>query len=1119
MNEDRKKRGASNSKLLTAVAICALFLGGAQASATTALTAAPVVTEQMQATSVKVTVVDSQGEPIIGANVIEKGTTNGGITDIDGVFNLNVNPGATLVVSFVGYTTQEVKATPNLRVVLKEDTEMLDEVVVVGYGSQKKVNLTGAVASVDVNKTLDSRPITDIGRALQGTVPGLTVTTNSGEIGGAPTIKIRGNIGSPNGNGNPLILVDNVEVTDITMVNPDDIESISVLKDAASASIYGARGAFGVMLITTKSKTAHDRLSVKYTNNFSWRTPTKTPEQLPGWQQADINLQGEINRTKGSAAFYNVVGNMRVDATHVANMKAYWEKYGYGTQFGREMVEGRDFEFRDGGMFFMRTWDWYDEYIKDWSPQQNHNLSINGGNGKTNYNIALSYLNQEGMMKINSDNYQRYNANASLNSKLNKYISVRTGLMFTRSDYDSPFSYNSALYDAMYYLYRWQPMMPYGTFEGKEFRNALTELKTAPQQNKEREFMRITGGVTITPIKDLTLDVDVAYSTTENRFKKYGTPNSTAAYNIFSAIPSVEALRNSYTVGYMGSGYDYVYQETGRTENLTANIVGTYAKRWGDHDFKAMAGTNMEKNEYKYYWAQRKNLLDPMKPELNLATGDQTTSSEHTWWSVAGFFGRLNYTYKDRYMLEVNGRYDGSSRFPTGQRFGFFPSMSAGYRVSEEAFMQALKPYLSTLKIRGSWGMIGNQDVGTDRFISTLESNTDSWIIDGKKVLSTSKPTIVSSELSWEKVTTFDIGVDSRFFNDALGVTFDWYSRKTSDILTKANLPGALGAAAPYENMGAITTKGWELAVDYRTTFKNGLHFGVTASVSDSQTEVTKWTYNTKIPTYGSTGWWDTTAYKEGMILGDIWGLQFDRFLTAADFNADGSLKEGIPDQTKVFPAGYEFAPGDVLYKDLDNDGEIIKGVNTEKSKDDKVGPGDMSVIGNALPRLQFGLNLDAAWKGFDVSMFFQGVAKRNLWAAGNQVLPGFTSGEPYYVGAEDYWTEENPDAFYPRPMTYGQSMSGNYNINDRYLLNMAYLRLKTLTVGYSLPKSLLNKFYVQGLRVYFTGENLFTIDGVKPAIDPEIGIRTAGGRSDSRNFGRSYPYQKSISFGIQLSL
>lgn len=1113
MKEDRRQRGFSNRKLLAAVAITALFLSGSAptAAARTASERSNEAMEQMQAQTVMVTVVDANGEPIIGANVIEKGTTNGGITDLDGKIKLEVKPNAIIQVSFVGYTTQEVKAAPNLRVTLKDDTELLDEVVVVGYGSQKKVNLTGAVASVDVNKTIDSRPITDIGRALQGSVPGLTVTTNSGEIGGAPTIKIRGSIGSPNGDANPLILVDNVEVTDISMVNPDDIESISVLKDAASASIYGARGAFGVLLITTKSKTKHERLSIKYTNNFAWRTPTKTPEQLPGWQQADINLQGVMNESKGATAFYNVVGNIRVDATAVQKMKEYWDAYGYGDQFGPDMELGRDFEFRDGGMFFYRTWDWYDMYIKNWSPQQTHNISINGGNGKTNYNIALGYLGQDGMMEINSDSYKRYNANISLNSDLSKYVSIRTGVMFTRSDYDKPFNYNSDLYDQLYYLYRWQPMMPYGTFEGKPFRNALTEQSTAPMTNKEREYVRLTGGVTIKPIKDLSIDVDFVYSTINDRYKKYGTPSKTAGYDIFTARPTVDDLRGAYK-NYISSSYDYVYQENGRTENLTTNIVATYSKRWGDHDFKVMGGSNLEKSEYEYYWAQRKGLLDPEKPELNMATGDQTTSSSHTWWSVAGFFGRINYAYKDRYMIEVNGRYDGSSRFPSGDRFAFFPSFSAGYRISEEAFMAPLKPYLSTLKLRGSWGMIGNQDVGTDRFVSTLITAQDSWIIDGQKVQSTQMPTLVSSTLSWEKVSTLDLGIDARFFDDALGVTFDWYNRKTSDILTTANLPWTLGATAPYQNMGEIQTKGWELAVDYRHTFKNGFHFGVMASLSDDRTEVTKWTNNTQLPSYGATGWWSTSAYKEGMVLGDIWGLQFDRFLTENDFNADGSLKAGIPDQTQVFPGNYQFAPGDVLYKDLDGNGKIEKGTQTTV-------PGDMSIIGNALPRLQFGLNLDAAWKGFDVSMFFQGVGKRDLWAAGNQVLPGFTTGEPYYVGAEDYWTPENQDAYYPRPMVYNQAQTGNYNVNDRYLLNMAYMRLKTLTVGYTLPKTWLSKFKVQNLRIYFTGENLFTVDGLKPAIDPEIGIRTVGSSSDARNFGRSYPYQKTVSFGIQLSL
>ena len=1079
----------------------------------TAYAAASTAGSYSQDSKVKVsgTVLDAKGQPAVGASVVEVGTTNGTMADVDGKFLLTVNEGAQLEFSSIGFVTKTLAATPQMKVILEEDAEFLEEVVVVGYGKQKKADLTGAVASVDVAKAVDSRPITDIGRALQGMVPGLTVTTNSGEIGGAPSIKIRGAVSSPNGDGNPLILVDNVEIDDISLVNPDDIESISVLKDAASSSIYGARAAFGVVLITTKARVKADKVTVKYSGNVSLRTPTKTPTQLPGWQQGQINLIGAKNAAAdpNSVSYYNIVGNMRVDQTSIDKMKAYWEAYGYGDQFGSEMVEGRDFEFRDGGMFFIRTWDWYNMYIRKWTPQQNHSVSVNGGNGKTNYNIAIGYLNQEGQMKINSDKFNRFNANVSVNSQITKWLSVRAGFMFTKGEYSKPMTYNSDLYDPMYYLYRWQAMYPYGTYNGQEFRSGITETKYAPRTTTETEYLRANGGVTIKPIKDLSVDLDVSY-TSKNRFsKKYGDIKGVSAINVFTAMNSSAAFVANQ---YISSSYDYVQETSARTQGIVFNAVATYDKQWGDHGFKAMAGANIEKSEYRYALAKRMNLLDASKPELNLATGTQTTDASHTWWSVAGFFGRINYNYKEKYLLELNGRYDGSSRFPSGHKFGFFPSASAGWRVSEEPWMENLKPVVSSLKLRASYGMVGNQDVGTDRFVSTLSTSTSTWIINGEKVQAASSPTIVSDALTWEKVTTLDFGVDFRTLNGDLGATFDWYRRTTSDILTAATVPSTLGATAPYENTGAIQTDGWELAIDYHHQFDNGLYLGATATLADSKTKVTKWTYNTAIPTYSSgSGWYSTTYYKEGMVLGDIWGLQFDRFLTSDDFNADGTLKDNIPDMTTIYKSGHRFAPGDVLYKDLNGDGKIAKQSGTDVE-------GDYSVIGNCFPRFQYGLNIDLAWKGFDFTVFFQGVGKKNIWGAGNQVLPGFTSGEPYYTGAEDYWTEDNQDAFYPRPYVYGQSTSGNYAINDRYMLNMAYLRVKTLTFGYTLPTTFTQKAKIQKVRVYFTGENLFTFDKVRAAIDPETGVRTVSGSADQRNFGRSYPYATSLSFGVQLT-
>ena len=1061
-------------------------------------------------------VVDTTGEPMPGVNVLVKGTTLGAITDIDGNFSIDLDQGqkATLQISFVGFTTREIAATSGraMRVVLSEDSQLMDEIVVVGYGTQKKENLTGAVSSVDMKKTVDSRPIADIGRALQGAVPGLTVSTRSGEIGSAPTIKIRGGVGSPNGDSNPLILVDNVEVTDLTLINPDDIESISVLKDAASSSIYGARAAFGVVLITTKAKQQQNRQSISYSNNFAWRKPTRVPEQLPGWQQGQINLEG-VQNANPLATSYAVVANITVDQHAIDGMKAWADKYGNGKGLGLEMEYGRDFEYSADGknLYFYRTWDWYDMYVRDWMPQQSHNFSMSGGNGKTSYSLTLGYLNQEGIMTVNPDEFERYNANLSLVNDVNKYLSVRANVLYSKTNYDKPFMFAADLYDNLYYLYRWQPMYPYGTYEGKPFRSALTEQQQAPMTRRERDYSRLSGGFTLKPIEGLSIDFDLVYSSTNHRFKKYG--GKVDAYNIFTAFSNVNALANSFG-NYITAAYDYVQEDRGYTEMLSNNIVATYTKRYKDHDFKVMAGSNLEKSEYRYVESKRTGLYNTGQPELNLSYGVQTVTSAHTHWAVAGFFGRLNYSYKDRYLLEINGRYDGSSRFPSGDRFAFFPSVSAGYRLSEEAFMRPLAPVLSSLKLRGSYGSIGNQDIGLDRFISVLTPTSNyAWIINGERPPAMGTPTVVSSSLTWETVKTVDVGLDARFWDNKIGVSFDWYKRTTSDILTQPITAATLGAAAPYVNTGEIETPGWELSADFRHRFENSLEITVGAQLSDYQTKVTKWSENTTIPAYGGngTGWFSTTYYKKGMVLGDIWGLQVDRLLQESDFNSDGTLVTGIPNQAQVFPSGYKLSPGDVLYKDLDGDGSVTRGVSTEDPK-------DVAIIGNMMPRYEFGLNLGAEYKGFDFNMFFQGVAKRNIWAMGNQVLPGYTAGEPYYKGAEDYWRPDNTNAFYPRPMNYSQSATGNYQVNDRYLLDMAYVRCKTLTLGYTLPKEWIDKVLIKNCRVYFTAENLFEFDNVKPDIDPEIDVRYVGTAADSRNFGRSYPYQRSLSVGLQVS-
>lgn len=1064
----------------------------------------------------------STNEPLPGVSVVEKGTSTGTVTGADGRFNLSVNSGAVLQFSFIGMQTQEVAVGNSSTITIQLETVVseVDEVVVVGYGTQRKANLTGAVSTVDVGKTLDSRPLTDVGRGLQGAVAGLSITTTTGEIGTSPSIKIRGSIGSSNGTSDPLILVDNVVIPDLTLVNPDDIESISVLKDAASTAIYGARAAFGVILITTKNGKKTDKMTVSYSNNFAMRTPTYVPDQLPGWQQAQINLEA-LNRFSPTTE-YGMLGTIYLSEASIEKMKE-WEGL-YGDQkLSDEMEYGRDFEIINNKQYYYRTWDWYDKFYNDWMPQQNQNLSISGGNGKTSYNIGFGYLGQEGMSKDNTDTYDRYNSSLSLNSEINEWLTVRSNFMYTKAIRETPFVYNSTsqgLYDYLYYLWRWQPVYPYGTYNGQPFRGAITELQQAHMNNKTQNYLRMGAGVTLNLAKGLTVDADFTYASTNDYERSSGGP--VQALNFWS-VTSLDALENSYT-NYIDSKLDFVQNIDSRRDYYVTNAYATYEKKISGHAFKAMGGTNIESSEYSSLTAKRMGLYDADFPEQNLAYGDQTTNSAHSHWSVAGFFGRINYAFKDRYLLELNGRYDGSSSFPSNSQWGFFPSISGGYRVSEEAFMKKLQPYLSSFKLRASYGSVGNQDVGANAFISTITINPSyNWLISKGYSTSAGTPSAVASSLTWETVTTLDFGFDSRFFNDKLGITFDWYKRNTKDILgTGETLPSTFGGTAPKQNFGELETPGWELSVDYNHQFSNGLRLNVVGQITDYKTKVKKWnsTANT-IPSYNN--WTSSTYFYEGMVLGDIWGYKVDRLFQEDDFTLEGTkyvLREGIPNQTILESGTFFFEPGDVKYKNLDDDDtEINYGDNTADNHGDKV------IIGNTLPRYQYSLRLGAAWKNIDFDVYFQGVGKRSLWVGGNLALPGYTSGEPWFEGQEDYWTPENTDAFYPQPTVYGQAMKWNYQVNDRYLMNMAYLRCKTMTLGYTLPKNLLTKVYLSNLRVYVTGENLFEFTNKKVSIDPETDITigknftTGKDASDSRNYGRSYPYQRVLSVGIQLSL
>lgn len=1084
---------------------------------------------ELQQTTRKITgtVTDSNGEPVVGVSVVIKGTSNGTMTDVNGNYALSLSgTHSVLQFSSIGYKTKDVTIGNDSRinVILELDNLQMQEVIVVGYGTQKKANLTGAVSTVDVEKTLESRPVTDVGRALQGTTPGLIVTTTSGSIGGSPSIKIRATVGTiGGGSGNPLIMIDNVEVPDLSYVNPDDIESISVLKDASTTAIYGARAAFGAILITTKKGTNDGRTRISYSNNFSWSTPTDIPEH----SRADLNLQysyDQLNAFNETPTYeFGQVGYY-YNPDVIAKVKAWIDTYGDGKGLGREMVEGRDFDYRaSGGAYYYRPWDIYDIYYKSWTPQMNHNLSVRGGTAKTTYNLSAAYMNQEGILKLFNDFYRKLNTSGSISTKVNDNISLRGGFMYTKTTEEDPFLYASATYDPMYYLYRWHQVYPYGTYNGNEFRGAVNDLKSARPQEWDTHYSRYTLGATINLSKKIAVDFDYTYNQTFSTLHRVGGYVKGIDMWSLTAGKTFDDMYKTYTT----ATYDYAQYTSSKNLRNAYNGYVTYDDKFGDHSLKIMGGTNIEDAEYIYMSAQRSGVYDFDKGEVNLANGDQAATSSHTWWSVAGFFGRLNYGYKDKYLFEVNGRYDGSSKFAKDSRWGFFPSASAAWRLTEEPWMHGIKPTLSSLKLRASYGEVGNQDVPLTSYISTLSvtnpsSSGNYWLV-GKNWVPyvSSSPALVDPSLTWETVATLDFGLDAGLFNNKLNVTFDWYKRLTKDVLSPGEtVPSTIGASAPKRNFGELKTNGVELAVSYHHEFENGLGLTLSGQFTDYKTIVSKYA-SAEDPLISST-------YYQGKELGDIWGYKTVGLFQKEDFvwengkikqtiiangQSKNTMAEGVANQYILESGLFKYGPGDVRFKDLDGDGEINYGSNTIGN------PGDRAVIGNTTPRYQYGFRLVAQWKGFDADIFFQGVGKRDIWATGNMVLPGYYGAEANFAYTLDYWTEENTGAFYPRPVNHAQTAKWNYLPNDRYLLDASYLRMKTLSFGYSLPSKLIRKMKIEKFRIYFTGENLFEFDNLGDVpIDPEIDWTTTTA-NDSRSFGRSYPYRRTISFGIQVEL
>lgn len=1122
-----KKNGNVKLYICLAAALCAYLPTGVNMYAARA--EKPSASNVYQQTRILVSgrILDSSGQPVPGASVIEKGTTNGVDTDIDGKFTISVKSGSSLEVSCIGYETVSVAASENLSVTLREDTQFLDEVVVVGFGTQKKVNMTGSVAAVDVDKAFGSKPITDVSKGLQGVVPGLSITYNSNDLNASPTMKIRGT-GSINGDNTPLILLDGVEVPDLSFVNPDNIKSISVLKDAASASIYGSRAAWGVVLITSKDGSAvKDKVSITYSNNFSWNQPIGLPKyitdkegvlaQLEEGMLAQKNVDG--SRIEAFGMYYDTIGK---------GITTWFDKYS-GNLSNPVYKYGEDYEFIEGTPYYYRVSDPNKEIFKT-SFSQTHNLSVTGNTGKTNYNIGLGYTMNDGTLKAAKKNdVKRYNLNLSTNTQVKNWLNIGTKVMYVEKEYEYPYGYSQSkgATGLLYYVMRFPTFFPFGisdgskladgtyasesaaTGEGLYFRHGNAYVANESICSSKDQYLTLGGNVRINLAPGLSFYGDYTRGryNYENRSMRQPYYVANWSFPKKAAVTTNDFLQRSYV------------SKITNTYNAYFDYLFDIQKQ---HNFAIKVGANAEDLRYDNQSVKVNGVQDVEHPTLNLTDGKNEGIVDESLRqrATAGFFGRINYNYKEKYLLELNGRYDGSSSFRTGKQWAFFSSASAGYRISEEKFWTNIKPYVPTLKVRASYGSVGNQALASwYPYISTMATETVSWIgTDMNHVSTTTTPSAVNPDMTWEKIRTLDIGFDAGFFNNELNVTFDWYQRRNVGMLVAGNeiVRYAGIAVAPLENGGDMKTNGWELQIDYNHAFNKDFAIYGTFTLSDAKSEITKWNNTT-----GALNSW----YK-GKKLGEIWGFETDRYFNSSDVNQDGTLKTGTPDQSYLQNGSFRFGAGDIKYRDLNKDGKIDTGKGTI---DDH---GDLKRIGNQLPRYEYSLRVGAMLKGFDVEVLLQGVGKRDMWSTSSLFIPHAAGAQMnIFENQLDYWTESNQNARFPRPYINGAfgSLSGlpgnsgcnNFAPQTKYLNNLAYLRVKNFTVGYTLPQNLTRKIFVEKLRFYFSAQNLFTFDHIDGVMDPEC----TGGSSESYTngmdmtmAGRAMPFNRQWSCGLQIT-
>ena len=1058
--------------------LAVLVPSGMVYSAESAFAETAIITAQ-QSQVCKGIIKDTDGNPVIGASVLIQGTMTGAITDVDGSFTLpEAEPGNTLLIQCLGYKDLTVAYNGNpVNATLEFDTQMIEETVVVGYGTQKKTNVTGAVSMVN-SDAIEARPVANVTQALQGAIPGLNISTstNGGDLNASMSLNIRGT-GSISSSDSPLVLIDGIE-GDLNLINPNDIESVSVLKDAASASIYGARAAFGVILVTTKSG-KEGKTRVTYSGDVRFSTATQVPKMLDSyrfaqyWNVAQANQNGGANFTDDVLQkIQNFQAGMYTDPTT--------PEY-YGT------TAGTNNRWQQYGNAFANT-DWFEEFYKSNVPSTQHNLSVSGGTDKFNYLVSGSYLLQNGLIRHGHDELNRYTMNVKLGAQIAKWIRIDYMNRWSRKNYEKPQYLTGLFFHNI--ARRWPtcfPVDPNGHWaDGME----IAELEDGGEYHEYEDNFTQQIKLTIEPVKDWKIYLDGSLGITN-------TKQTTTRFPVYHYGVDNEPYKRD-------SGYganSYVYDNRFRQDYYTVNIYTDYTRSFGKHNGKIMAGLNFEKYNQDNLWGSGENLTTEDYPFISQT--QQTFQTGDGYWhrAVAGYFARLNYDYDGRYLFEANVRYDGSSRFVGDKRWALFPSFSAGWNIAREPFFEPASHIASMLKVRLSWGQLGNTSSQYNSFTDwypfypqqSIGNNTNDWVINGQQTSWASMASIVSDVMTWETIETWDVGLDWSMFNDRFTGTFDWFNRLTKDMIGPApELGSTLGTTAPQVNNCDMRSRGWELELGWRDRVGE-FNYGIRFNISDARQFILSYPNESK----------NLSTYYSGMELNNIWGYETEGIAQSQE-EMDAWLENNRPNW------GSNWKAGDIMYRDLNGDGEVTSGANT---LDD---PGDRKIIGNSTPRYRFGLNFNLEWKGIDFSVFFQGVAKRD-WA--------FGPGDTYFWGASgqglwqaagfeehlDYWSTENRDAYYPRPI-FGDQKSLQYQ--TRYLQSAAFLRCKNIQIGYTLPQKWTTKIGLQSCRIYLSCDNAFTISGLSSIFDPE-----AFGSYDSYGTsGKTYPLQRTLALGLTLN-